>query len=134
MRKISLILFLPVVLLACSGKNTVPKGILSKEKMQTVLWDLLRADDFNTNYVLSKDSTLDKKSESTMLYEQVFSIHQCSREEFSNSLSFYQSHPSLFKIILDSLYAKQSRVVAEQNKPVKTDTGLIRKIDSIRPQ
>ena len=134
MRKIFLILFFPLFFIACSGKNRIPKGVLSKERMEAVLWDLVRADEFVAGYVLPGDSSLDKKQESIMLYEQVFRIHHSSKEEFKKSFSFYQSHPSLFKIILDSLQARQSALAAEQNKPVKVDTGLIRKVKSIQSQ
>jgi hypothetical protein len=134
MKIFSPILLFPFLIIACSGKNRIPKGVLSKEKMQVVLWDILRADEFVAGFVLPKDSTLDKKRESTLLYEQVFRIHQSSREEFKKSILFYQSHPSLFKIILDSLQARQSALAAEQNKPVRVDTGLIRKVKEINPQ
>jgi hypothetical protein len=81
----------------------VPSGILSPKEMQAVMWDMLRADQFLTSFVFNKDSTLNKTTESIKYYQQVFSIHQISEEEFQKSFSYYKAHPSLFKIIMDSL-------------------------------
>ena len=30
----------------CKSKNTVPRGVLSPDKMEAVLWDMMRADQF----------------------------------------------------------------------------------------
>lgn len=105
-------LIFPAILLlsllaACGGKNKIPGGILPKEKMEAVLWDILEADQFLSDFVFSKDTTLDKLAESMHLYEQVFHIHNTSREEFSRSFAYYRSHPVLLKEVLDSLNVKQ---------------------------
>ena len=75
--------------------------------MQAVVWDMMRADQFVTILYLEKDSTLDRNTESIKLYQQVFRIHQISKEEFQQSLSFYRSHPALLKVIMDSLKSSQ---------------------------
>ena len=104
---------LPAVLLAfivlsCSGKNKIPKDVLSQPQMEAVLWDMISADEFIAGYVLPKDSSLDKKQESIKLYDEIYRIHKTSKEKFEKSLSFYQSHPSLLMDVLDSINAKHS--------------------------
>ncbi|MFM9021057.1 MAG: DUF4296 domain-containing protein, partial [Sediminibacterium sp.] len=44
-------------------------------------------------------------------YEQVFKLHNISREQFYQSLKYYESHPPQMKILIDSLdqYAARER-------------------------
>lgn len=110
MRSWLLILLLCFFLSACKGKNKIPAGVLSQKKMQAVLWDVMRADQFLLSNVFSKDSSLDKETESLKYYQQIFAIHKTTREQFQKSFSFYKDHPALFKVIMDSL--SQTRVAA----------------------
>ncbi|MFI5133670.1 MAG: DUF4296 domain-containing protein [Chitinophagales bacterium] len=125
MTKKALIFFISIFLFACSGKNKIPRAVLPKQEMRAVLWDMLRADEFLAAYVLPKDSSLNKKKKSTELYEQVFRIHHINRDEFKKSFSFYQSHPSLMKDILDSLSAKQASLSIQ---PTANDTTAGKRI------
>jgi hypothetical protein len=53
MIKLFVILAMPVLLFACGGSNKKQdKGILKKEKMEAVLWDVLRADAFAFQFVI----------------------------------------------------------------------------------
>ena len=120
------IIFILVILFftACSQKNNIPKGILSQQEMRTVLWDLMRSDEF-VNGFLSKDSLLNRKKASIILYEKVFRLHKTNQEEFNKSLSFYQSRPDLLKVIADSLHVDEKKALENQynhEKPV-ADTG-----------
>jgi hypothetical protein len=98
-------LLIPVVLFlfACKGKNKIPPSVLQPKKMQAVLWDVMRADQFLNNYVLIKDSNLNKVSESLKYYDQIFAIHEISQEQFQESFTFYKEHPDLMKVIMDSM-------------------------------
>ena len=91
-------------LAACRRSEKIPRHVLQREKMQAVLYDMVRADQFLTDFVLIRDSTLDREDESNRLYQQVFDQHGVTREQFRESLAFYNEHPGLFKIVLDSLY------------------------------
>jgi hypothetical protein len=122
MKRLLPILSLFFLLIGCSGKNSIPAGVLPKQKMQAVLLDMLKADEFLTGYVFPKDSVLNSKQESIQLYEQVFRIHHTDREEFKRSFLFYQSHPSLMKEILDSLNKKQPSLPTQRIQPITTDT------------
>ena len=103
MRTGRLIAFIFFLLTAACRDNGVPGKVLPQKKMQSILWDLLRADQFLADYVLNKDSTLNKKTESQKYYQEVFDIHNITREEFQRSFSYYQSHPALMKAIMDSI-------------------------------
>ena len=99
----------------CSQKNKVPAGVLSPQKMRTVIWDLMRADEYINNYLVNKN-TAELKTERTILYEQIFRLHAVDQKKFQKSLSFYQGRPDLLKVIADSLRSDERRVTEEQNK------------------
>ena len=86
----------------CKNKNAVPGNILPQSKMQAVIWDMMRADQFLTDYVLNKDTALKKQTESIKLYQQILAINKVSKEEFERSFNYYKSHPLLLKVIINS--------------------------------
>lgn len=94
---------LSIVVFSCTVKEKVPGNILSQEKMRVVLKDMMTADQFLANFVLNKDTTKKKETESIRLYNQVFAIHEISPETFFKSFTFYKEHPGLLQPILDSL-------------------------------
>ena len=131
MRKFLLIFFVLFFTLGCKSKNSVTGGVLSQKKMQLILWDLMRADQFLADYVLNKDSSVNKTTESLKYYQQIFSIHKVSKEDFQHSFSFYKSHPALLKEIMDSLSAPEKSAPAT---PVQTEppvTPAIPQKDSV---
>ena len=109
----------------CIRDNKVPRDIIPQNQMRNIMWDLMRADAYVTDFVM-KDSTCDKKAESAKLYEKIFDIHATTRETFKKSLTFYQSRPDLFKVISDSLRVdeKNSQQYPEGKKPKIIDTTL----------
>ena len=122
MKKVLLILSLFFLIAGCKNKNAVPGNVLPQKKMQAVIWDMMRADQFLANYVLNKDSSLDKKTESIKLYQQILYINQVSKEKFERSFSFYKSHPALLKAIMDSITNAQPEPIADtaqKTDPVK---------------
>lgn len=116
------------VFTACKGKNKIPADVLTPKKMQAVMWDMMRADHFLTDYVFNKDSSLDKTAESFKYYQQIFAIHQTNIGQFRKSYSFYTSHPKFFKAIMDSL----SKPVAAEEAPTQVVQPLA-KPDSVQP-
>ena len=107
-------ILLVFIVLSCSGKNKIPKGVLSQPQMEAVLWDMISADEFVAGYVLPKDPSINKKEKSIKLYDEIYRIHKINKEQFEKSLSFYQSHPSLLMDVLDSINAKHTNVI---NRP-----------------
>ena len=106
-----------IIITGCKNKNRIPSGILPQKKMQAVIWDIMRADQFLTDFVFIKDTIHDKRTERTRLYSQIFAIHQISKEQYAESFSFYKSHPALFKTIMDSLSQIQAGAPTEMAKP-----------------
>ena len=112
-----------IIITGCKNKNRIPADIIPQRKMQSMLWDMMRADQFLSDFVLYKDSGLDKRTESINLYRQVFTIHQVTKERFAESFSFYKTHPALFKVIMDSLSQPKSEAPTEMIKqPISQDS------------
>ena len=129
MRTGLMILYISYFIAGCKSKDEIPGNILPQKKMQAVLWDMMRADQFLADYILNKDTSLKKKTESIKLYQEIFDINKITKENFQQSFAFYQSHPALLKIIMDSIAVittrspyerkNQEPVTDSLNKPVK---------------
>ena len=102
-------------LVDCINDKKVPGEIIPQEKMRRMMWDLMRADAYVSEFIL-KDSTKNQKTESVILYEQIFRMHSTTREEFEKSLVFYESRPDLLKPITDSLRVEEKRILDKQNE------------------
>ncbi|MDP4260931.1 MAG: DUF4296 domain-containing protein [Bacteroidota bacterium] len=121
MKKIIALSFVFLLLLSsCSDKGGTPRGILPKEKMQAVLWDMISAAEFLNGYVLNKDS-VNKLAESSKIYGRVFQVNHITREEFDKSYSYYRGHPELMQTMLDSLGKKRAPVIPSP-PPIKKDS------------
>ena len=107
MSRIVLFIAFVVLFAACSNKDQVPDGILSKREMQAVMWDMVRMGEFLNGFVLYKDSSIDKTAVSENWYSKVYETHKINKEQFDRSYAYYEKHPLLLKEILDSLSRKQ---------------------------
>jgi hypothetical protein len=101
-----LILFLAV---SCTNKDSLPRGIIPKDKMEKILWDMIMADQYSTQYLVRDSARKNPKMETMKLYAEVFQIHHVSKEEFQKSFSYYLGRPDLTKIMFDSLSAQSNR-------------------------
>lgn len=110
--RINAILFLCMILCGCSS-NREANDPLPREEMKKVIFDLLRADEIVNNSAV-KDTSLNRDSLATQLYEQVFSIHKIDRKRFYKSYRYYQAHPDENKVLFDSLnsWGNRKRSVA----------------------
>ena len=122
--RFSLLIILIILTIGCIQDKKIPKDILSQNEMRKIMWDLMRADAYVSNFIM-KDSTKNQKAESAILYEKIFDIHSTTRENFKKSLAFYESRPDLFKAISDSLRVdeKKSQQYSDEKKP-QIDTTL----------
>lgn len=109
---------------ACADKDKLPKGVLPKQQMREVMWDMIRAGEFLNGFVFNKDSSLNKIAESEKWYEKIYQLHKISKAEFEKSYAYYNGRPALMKEILDSLAKRQVYV-----KPVVRDSTAVK--DSI---
>ena len=101
---------------SCTNKDKMPDGILKPEKMQAVLWDVIKADVFTTDFI-KKDTAKNAAAENLKLQQQIFAIHKISKTDFDNSYDYYKSNTEVFKKIVDSMIAR-----AERNKYTNTKT------------
>src|ERR1700741_2278047 len=115
MKRLSIAL-LVILAASCSSRDDIPKDVLSQPQMQAVLWDMLRADEFATNYV-KNDSLHKMKDESVRLYEDIFKLHKTSRKQFVRSIMFYNGHPELLKPVLDSLEGRKNTIMQDIHRP-----------------
>ena len=99
----------------CSNQYKVPPDIISKAKMEKVLWDMILADRYATN-ILSTDSSKNIKEETFTLYQQVFDIHKITKQEFVKSMKYYLGRPDISQVMLDSLATKANRRREEMYK------------------
>lgn len=115
---------------SCTDKDKVPAGVLPKDKMEKVLWDMIQAERYRETFV--RDSALDLKKETFKLYAQVFEIHQISKDEFIKSYKFYMSRPDITRVMFDSLATRANRRREELYKPQPLDTASAKpKVDSL---
>ena len=86
MRKFLLIGLICSSLFNCSDKNKIPAGILPRQKMQEVVWDMTRTAEFLNVFVFNKDSSIDKIAESEKWYNKVYQLHKTTKKEFEKKL------------------------------------------------
>ena len=56
---------------SCGKKNKIPADILPPEKMEIVLRDMMRADQFLSDFVLNRDTSKKKEPESFSMYSNI---------------------------------------------------------------
>jgi hypothetical protein len=111
---------LTIVLLAgCTDKDKPPSGILPREKMGNVLWDMIQADQYSAIYLVKDTARINLKTEDLRLYQQVFQLHGISRDEFRKSFQYYEDRPDQLRTLLDSMLSRGNRLRAESySRPV----------------
>ncbi|MBM3915613.1 MAG: DUF4296 domain-containing protein [Sphingomonadales bacterium] len=95
------------ILMVCCSDKKVPSGVLPPDKMQEVVWDMMRADQFVVGFVLPKDSSLQRETEKIKWYNRVLAIHKVSERQFKESFRYYQTRPDLMAVIMDSISRKE---------------------------
>jgi hypothetical protein len=101
---------LVVLFAACTNKDKIPSDVLPRDEMEKVMWDMIQADRFSSQF-LERDSVAKKnlKTETFKLYEKVFQLHKITREEFVHSFKFYLDRPDINRVLFDSLSARANR-------------------------
>ena len=105
---LSAIIFISLGLMGCRLAGD-KKKILPLDTMKIIMWDMLKADEWYIRETI-KDSTLKNKHENIRLYEQVFAIHGITRNQFYASYKYYESHPTEFKVLIDSVETSSNRI------------------------
>lgn len=104
-------LLIPVLMIfcACTHNDRVPDDIIGREKMEGILWDMIQADRFSTQFLAKDSAKLDVKKETFILYDKVFQVNKVSKDEFVKSYKYYLSRPDITKVIFDSLASRANR-------------------------
>ena len=118
---IAFVLFFGVI--SCNNADKVPRNILSQGQMESLLQDIMKADQFLSDYVLYIDPSKKREVEGVKMYNQVFAIHQVEPDKFYKSLDYYQQHPALLKAIFDSI-SKRAEQLPPQKTPIITDSVI----------
>ncbi len=122
MSKCNAIIITGMLFLLLSCGSSAKKDILPVNSMKQVVWDMMKADEWfaKTNM---KDTLAKKKREDIRLYEQVFTVHHITREQFYTSYRYYETHPESLKELLDSVEALSTR---EQQKLSQKRTEAVK--------
>jgi hypothetical protein len=102
---------------SCAKKTAVPKNILPPDKMEKVLMDLMEADELIIRK--SADSVFNDSLDKGVIYNTIFRQHKTNKEEFKKSFSYYESHPELLKVVLDSIQSKARETIKESKTLIK---------------
>jgi hypothetical protein len=97
-----------VLLASCTNKKNIPDNILPPAKMQLVLWDVLKADAFTSDFI-RKDTAKKPEAALAALQLQIFAVHKTSKEVFYKSYEYYKAHPEIMQPFLDTMIAKYTR-------------------------
>ena len=121
-----ILIFFLVILYSCSEKTNIPKGIIKLPQMEEVLFDMMKADALASE-IVKQDSSLKLPAMNIELYKKVFSAHNITRTVFDSSYSFYEKHPEMMRILLDSMNVLRERKRANiyQSKLPKFDSSKI---------
>lgn len=115
-------IFLLVSLFVCScSGESVPKGVLPPEKMEAVLYDLIRADEL-VDFSIIQDSSYRNFSKRSSFYDSISHIHGLTKEALQKSWLYYQGRPDLLKKILESLHAKTDTATLQKDSILKKPT------------
>ena len=103
----------------CQSRQAVPADILSSDKMEEVLFDMLRSGHMVNNFILSKDSSINKDQAQIEWLNKVLIFHAVSEQQFKKSFSYYQQHPELMAKVMDSISKKEEDPLIKIRKPGK---------------
>ena len=109
-----LIFFIVLFFTACNFLNN-GKPAVAFEKMQKVIWELMKSDEFYTRISIS-DSTIKGKHKNIEFYEQIFQLNQITSKDFYATIEYYEKHPILFKELMDSVTSLSKK---ENLKPIR---------------
>jgi hypothetical protein len=96
------------LIISCNSGSKVPSDIIQPKEMQSIFWDVMRAQTL-ANEIALKDSSVNAVEETNSLSQKIFQIHKTDSSNFNKSYNWYVKHPDALKLIFDSLYAQKGR-------------------------
>lgn len=76
--------------------------------MQSVIWKLIQADVYTTEF-LSKDSGLNASTSNLQIQKGIFEKEKITKNQFQKSYDYYVAHPAMMRDILDTVLKRNSR-------------------------
>ncbi len=125
MRKRIVILMVIILGISCSDKKKIPKEVLSMEKMEAVLTDILIADALNVERC-AKDTSLKLQNENASYFLKIYKDHKTDSSVFNKSYDFYLRRPDMLKEIGDTVIAVLNR---KNQQPANLNDSLKKKIN-----
>lgn len=118
-----IVLLLTGLALIGACKSKLPSDVLKPDKMEAVLWDVIKADVFTAEFI-KKDSTKNAAAENIKLQQQIFALHKISKADFYRSYDYYRSNTEIFKKIMDSIVVRAERNRYEKTTVTPTTTAV----------
>lgn len=113
-----------LVMLSCSDKRKIPAGVLSMEKMEAVLTDILIADALNVERC-ARDTSLKLQAENASYFLKIYKMHKIDTAVFNKSYDFYLRRPDMLKEISDTVIAVLNR---KNLQPINSTDSIQKKI------
>jgi hypothetical protein len=108
MIKLFILFIFSAIIISCNSGNKTPSNIIQPKEMQSILWDIMRAQTL-ANEIALKDSSVNAVVETKSLSQKIFQIHKTDSSNFNKSYNWYVKHPDALKLIIDSLYVQKER-------------------------
>lgn len=125
MRDRLLVYMMILITAAACSERKVPKGILEPEKMEAVVWDMIRAGEMLNGFVLYRDTFTNAVQESQRWYQKIYDLHGTTKEAFIRSYQYYREHPDLSRALFDSLASyEEKKELVDTSAHAPVDTAL----------
>jgi hypothetical protein len=113
-----------LVFVSCGSDTKVPSDILQPAEMSNILWDIMRSQTLGYE-IARKDSSVREAIEVKALSQKVFKIYKIDSTYFNKSYNWYIQHPTILKVIFDSMYVQKER---ENNLKLEKKMEIERKL------
>ena len=113
-----------LVFVSCGSDTKVPSDILQPDEMSNILWDIMRSQTLGYK-IARKDSSVHEAIEVKALSQKVFKIYKIDSTYFNKSYNWYIQHPTILKVIFDSMYVQKER---ENNLKLEKKMEIERKL------
>jgi Domain of unknown function (DUF4296) len=111
------ILWIAIFFIACSNRTGIPNDIIPPDSMTRIMKDVVMANEYSMVYIPKDSLRKNKVLANQELLDGIFKMHHITKDEFKNSLHFYESRPDLNQKIFDSLSVFANRHKTELYLP-----------------
>lgn len=134
MTRVLLVCILFSAFFSCTNNTKVPSNIIPKAEMEKIMWDMLQADRFVNDFLPKRGDTTYDDTAVFKVYQNVFKVHNITRDEFLKSYKFYLGRPDILKTMFDSISVQAQRRRAEvyQNENKADSLRLRKRTDSLK--